>query len=244
MNLKQMIKTRPQDQGPETAVLGPSEALAALMAHRCREASFPNLRGPRECSAPRTRVSTTLIVCLIAATACSGGDPKTSRAMQAPTKESVARDSARMTSTLRGADTTAGGKGTAAADTSRPPADTASAPAVPPQPPLVTLYGWLARGDYEDSFQECGKKAVHFVRPVGPAAGSLITQHYRFRALRPLTAVYFAFRGRIADDTVTLGPHVYTTTLRVQTVLPETRSDDRKCSAPPSGSLIARVQRK
>lgn len=102
--------------------------------------------------------------------------------------------------------------------------------------PFVETHGYLVRGTDELSFRVCGSPRVHFAR-MGPGAGNRIMQRYRFESSGLLSPVYFAVKGRIVADTVTVGRHTYHSVIQIVDVLPV--SSERRCAAPLPGSLIA-----
>lgn len=106
--------------------------------------------------------------------------------------------------------------------------------------PFVRMSGYVVRGSDESSFMKCGDPGVHYTR-MSAGAVALIVQRYRFKASRPLAAVYFTINGRIIKDTITVGENSYTSVVEIERVYPEVPDERPACAAPPRGSLIDTV---
>jgi hypothetical protein len=108
--------------------------------------------------------------------------------------------------------------------------------AVDSGPPFERMAGYVVRGTDESSFRRCGSKRIHYIRAFGEAAAHL-SQRYRFNVSAPLAPVYFVFRARVLDDTVSIGDHTYTSVVEVRSVYPEEQGTP-ECAAPMRGSMI------
>ena len=117
----------------------------------------------------------------------------------------------------------------------------AAAPFAKSDEPFVRIAGWVVRGTDEASFRPCGSGRVSFIRGSQVAAPRLV-QRYRFRAPAPLHPVYFEVKGRIRDDTIAVGSHVYTSVIEIAELVPEVPDAVPACPAPRRGSLIEAVQ--
>ena len=104
--------------------------------------------------------------------------------------------------------------------------------------PFVEMRGYIVRGTDESSFRRCGSSRVYYTRLAPPAAAQ-VAQRYRFRANSLLSPVYFAVKGRLVDDTVTVGDHTYTSVIEISDILGEQSEGTPACPPPPRGSMIA-----
>ena len=105
--------------------------------------------------------------------------------------------------------------------------------------PFVRMSGYVVRGTDESSFVSCGSPVVSYTRVSAEAVGQLV-QRYRFKAPKPLSAVYFNVEARVLSDTVEIGANRYTSVVEIKRVYPEVVGERPVCAPPPWGSLIER----
>lgn len=141
---------------------------------------------------------------------------------------------------------TAASPGTPARPAGAPGPDSTAAPAAPrdakqkaPAPAIQpeSMGGYFVFGTDERSFLPCGEKRVIGVSGRSPGMPMMIEQ-YRFRALRPLSPVYYKLTAVRTPDTLMVGATRYRKSLVVLQVSLDAGAPPPDCRSPGRGSLL------